>query len=144
MIEGTWGGTAGDGLVNLIDTRDVADVARVALLDERASASQKAYHLTGPAPMSMPEIASELSHLLGYEVLYRHRTVAEQRAILKGSGLGDMVADLLLGLDRIFREGALGETKGTVGALTGEAPRSVAGWLKENLFTFTSGMESKA
>jgi NAD(P)H dehydrogenase (quinone) len=99
----SWGGTAGDGMVNLIDTRDVADVARVALLDDRFISSQRAYHLTGPRALSMPEIASELTRLLGHEVVYRNRTDAEQRIIL--AGIGVMVG-LLLGLDRIFREGA--------------------------------------
>ncbi len=35
VADDSWGGTAGDGTLNVIDTRDVADVARVALLDSK-------------------------------------------------------------------------------------------------------------
>lgn len=136
VASGTWGGTAEDGLVNLIDTRDVADVARAALLDDRFLHSQRAYHLTGPGPVSMPGIADELSRLLGRPVSYARRTRDEHRAILVASGLTEMVADLLLGLDRIFREGVLAETTATVTDLTGRKPRSVADWLLQNQGAF--------
>ena len=59
----SWTGAAGDGRVNFIDTRDVAAVARFALLEDVASDSQKAYHLTGPHAWSMPDVAEELTRL---------------------------------------------------------------------------------
>ena len=139
VASGTWGGTAGEGRVNLIDTRDVASVARVVLLADNLPSSQRAFHLTGPGTMSMPEIANELSRLLGRTVSYTHRSHAEQREILVASGTGEMAADLLLGLDRIFRESALAETTTTVTDLTGEKPRSVMDWLADNLDDFGPG-----
>jgi uncharacterized protein YbjT (DUF2867 family) len=132
-----WGGSAGSGSVNLIDTRDIADVARVALLDETFAASQRAYHLTGPNGMTMPEVAEVLSGLLGREVEYRHRSASEHRKILIAAGVTDMVADLLLGLDRLFLDSVLAETTNTVFDLTGQRPRPVSGWLRENLALFT-------
>ncbi|CAO3427531.1 SDR family oxidoreductase [Azospirillum endophyticum] len=136
VANGSWGGAAGDGRVNLIDTRDIADVARVVLLDERHLHSQRAYHLTGPAAVSMPEIAGMLSRLAGHAVTYRHRTATEQREVLIASGVGEMVADLLLGLDGIFRDSVLAETTNTVRELTGREPRSVEGWLSDNIADF--------
>jgi NAD(P)H dehydrogenase (quinone) len=132
----TWGGAAGDGVVNLIDTRDVADAARVALLDDAHPTAQRAYHLTGPRAVSMPEIAEEISKLLGRRVTYQERGPAEQREKLLASGLNEFVADLLLGLDRLFYQSALAETTSTVKELTGHEPRSVAGWLSENISKF--------
>jgi NAD(P)H dehydrogenase (quinone) len=132
----TWGGAAGDGVVNLIDTRDVADAARVALLDDAHPTAQRAYHLTGPRAVSMPEIAEEISKLLGRTVTYQRRGLAEQREKLLASGLNEFVADLLLGLDRLFYQSALAETTSTVKELTGHEPRSVAGWLSENISKF--------
>ena len=131
-----WGGAAGDGLVNLIDTRDVADSAFAALLDDAHATSQRAYHLTGPAAVSMPGIADELSGLLGRVVTYQHRIPAEQRAKLLASGLTEFVADLLLGLDRLFHESVLAETTSTVRALTGHAPRPITDWLSDNISVF--------
>jgi NAD(P)H dehydrogenase (quinone) len=132
----TWGGAAGDGLVNLIDTRDVADAAFAVLLDDAHVASQRAYHLTGPTAVSMPQIADEISGLLGRTVTYQHRSPAEQREKLLGSGLNEFVADLLLGLDRIFHESILAETTSTIRELTGHAPRPVTDWLSDNIALF--------
>lgn len=136
IVNDTWGGAAGDGLVNLIDTRDVADSAFAVLLDDAHVTSQRAYHLTGPAAVSMPGIADELSGLLGRVVTYRHRSPAEQREKLLGSGLNEFVADLLLGLDRLFYESVLAETTSTVRELTGHAPRPVTDWLSDNISLF--------
>jgi len=132
----TWGGAAGDGLVNLIDTRDVADSAFAVLLDDAHETSQRAYHLTGPAALSMSAIADALSGLLGRAVTYQHRSPAEQREKLLASGLSEFVADLLLGLDRIFHESVLAETTSTVRELTGHAPRQVTDWLSDNIALF--------
>ena len=131
-----WGGAAGDGLVNLIDTRDVADSAFAVLLDDAHLTSQRAYHLTGPIAVSMPEIANEMSRLLGRLVTYQHRSPAEQREKLMASGLNEFVADLLLGLDRLFYESVLAETTSTVRELTGHAPRPVTDWLSDNISVF--------
>ncbi len=133
---GNWGGAAGEGLVNFIDTRDVADVARAALLAEIEPGTQRVHHLTGSRGWSMPQIAEELSRLLGRKVIYAHRTPAAQREQLLSSGLNEFVADLLLGLDKVFRASALAETTSTVEELTGHAPRSVPAWLAENLEVF--------
>jgi uncharacterized protein YbjT (DUF2867 family) len=136
VAEGSWGGAASDGRVNLIDTRDVADAARIALLDTAHPGSQRAYHLTGPATISMPEVAGELSRILGKSVTYQHRTPEDQRAVLLGAGASELVADVLLGIDRLFRESVLAETTATFEDLTGKKPRSVGAWLSENIAAF--------
>ena len=130
-----WGGAAGDGVANFIDTRDVADVARAALLDGVLDA-QRSYHLTGPKAWSMPEIAIELSALLGRRITYEHRTFPEHRAALIAAGASDFVTDLLLGLDRTFSDSALAEHTSTVEQLTGHAPRALTQWLGENIQLF--------
>jgi len=142
VASGTWGGTAEDGRVNLIDTRDIAGVARVVLLRDDFPNSQRAYHLTGPGTVSMPEIADELSRLLGRTVVYARRSRTEHREVLVSSGVSEIVADLLLGLDRIFREGALAETTTTVTGLTGKKPRSIADWLLDNRDAFGSATQT--
>jgi uncharacterized protein YbjT (DUF2867 family) len=136
VADDAWGGAAGAGVVNLIDTRDVADAARVALLDDAHPTSQRVYHLTGPRAVSMPEVAEEISKLLGRTVTYQQRSTAEQREKLLASGLSEFVADVLLGLDRLFYQSVMAETTTTFKALTGREPRSVAGWLGENISKF--------
>lgn len=131
-----WGGTAGDGLVNFIDTSDIANVARLALLDERSVDVQRAYHLTGPAPVTMSDVAELLSQLLGREIVYKHRTPAEQRVALIESGFSEAAADMRLGLERLFSESVLAETTDTVKLLTNQEPRALSDWLANNLSLF--------
>ncbi|WP_266181402.1 SDR family oxidoreductase [Dyella humicola] len=132
----SWVGAAGDGRVNFIDTRDIADAARVALLQDFTLESQRAYHLTGPRAWTMRQIAEHLSILLGHTVTYKHQSREEQRAALLADGLAPLVADLLVGLDQMFRDSALEETTSTVEALTGKPPRTLQQWLAENIAIF--------
>jgi NAD(P)H dehydrogenase (quinone) len=74
--------------------------------------------------------------LLDRPVEYKERSPEPQRAALVGAGLTNFVADLLLGLDRLFKESALAETTSTVEQLTGHAPRSLPQWLRENASAF--------
>jgi NAD(P)H dehydrogenase (quinone) len=136
IAAGSWAGAAGEGRMNFIDTRDVADVARVALLEEFSPESQRAYHLTGSRAWTVRQIAEQLSSLLGHTVVYNNRSPQEQRAALLAEGLAPLVADLLVGLDQFFRESALGETTTTVEALTGKPPRTLPQWLAENVGIF--------
>lgn len=136
VARGDWGGAAGEGVVNLIDVRDVADAARTVLLEPASSTWQRAFHLTGPRAWSMPEIAAELSRLLGRSVNYQQRTPAMQREYLLASGLSEFVAGVLVGLDQAFYQSALREDTSTVQLLTGHAPRSLGDWLRANLALF--------
>ncbi|MBP2301368.1 NmrA family NAD(P)-binding protein [Azospirillum picis] len=135
---GAWAGAATQGRVNFIDTRDIAKVARVALLEKVHPHSQRAYHLTGARAWTMQEIAQELSALLGRRINYGSRTLEEQHAALLGSGLSPLIADLLTGLDQMFRDSALSETTATVRELTGSDPRTLHDWLIDNLAVFQS------
>jgi uncharacterized protein YbjT (DUF2867 family) len=136
VANGTWGGVAGAGLVSLIDTRDVANVA-YAVLDEGASThAEKAYRLTGPEAVSMHDIAKRLSALLDITVEYHDRTIAEQTAQLTADGLPTFVVDVLLGVDQSIRDGWHAEPTTTVADLTGTAPRPVDDWLRDHLAQF--------
>ncbi|BEP65467.1 SDR family oxidoreductase (plasmid) [Variovorax sp. V213] len=136
IAAGSWAGAAGNGRVNFIDTRDVAEVARIALLEEIEPTSQRAYHLSGPRAWTMKQVAEELARLLGHSVTYVDRSPSEQREALLGAGLSPLVADLLVGLDQMFRESTIAETTSTVEDLTGKVPRSLTEWLIDNLSEF--------
>jgi NAD(P)H dehydrogenase (quinone) len=89
-----------------------------------------------PRAWTMRQVAEHLSSLLGRPIVYNHRSTEEQRATLLADGLPPLVADLLVGLDQMFRESALGETTSTVEALTGKSPRTLPQWLAENIEIF--------
>ena len=136
VATGTWGGAAGAGLVSLIDTRDVADVA-YAVLDEGASLhAEKAYRLTGPEGVSMHDIATRLSALLGVTVKYQERSIAEQAARLSADGLPPVTVDVLLGVDESIRDGWHAEPTELVADITGTSARPVDDWLREHVAEF--------
>jgi uncharacterized protein YbjT (DUF2867 family) len=112
IASNSWAGAAGNGRVNFIDTRDVARVARVALLECVELESQRVYHLTGPRAVTMHEIAGELSRLLGREIIYGEQSLEQKR------------------------DSALSETTTTVQEVTGEAPLPLTSWLAENAAIF--------
>jgi NAD(P)H dehydrogenase (quinone) len=136
VASGSWTGAAGEGRVNFIDTRDVAKAARVALLDQVHPESQRAYHLTGPRAWTMQQVSEELARLLGHPVVYVSRPLEEERAALLAGGLAPFVADLMTGLEQMFRDSALGETTATVEELTGAPPTTLPQWLAENIAAF--------
>ena len=138
IAAGAWTGAAGGGRVNFIDTSDIAKVAQVALFEDVSPESQRAYHLTGPRAWTMHEVAEALSSLLGRQVIYNHCSPGERRSALLAGGKPPLVADLLVGLDQVFRESVLAETTLTVQELTGEPPRPLTAWLTENKSAFTS------
>jgi NAD(P)H dehydrogenase (quinone) len=144
IATGAWAGAAGEGRMNFIDTRDVAGVARVALLEDFSPESQRAYHLTGPRAWTARQIVEQLSSLLGHPVVYINRSPDQQRAALLAEGLSPLVADLLVGLDQVFRDSALCETTATVEALTGKPPRTLPQWLAENIELFRSRTSQRA
>jgi uncharacterized protein YbjT (DUF2867 family) len=130
---GTWGGAAGDGRVNLIDTADVAAVAARELLDVPDPAVQRSRHLTGSRTWSMPEIADELARQLDRPVHYTARTPDEQGTALADAGMAPARAEILVGLDRFFRDSALAETTLTVEDLLGRPATNLPTWLTGHL-----------
>ena len=136
VAAGTWGGAVGDGRNNYIDVRDIAEVARLALLAEVEPDTARVYHLTGPRSWSIPELTAEFSRLLGKDVRYQARTEQEQRELLLSTGLDAGRAGLVLGLDKLFRDCGISETTLTVEQLTGRAPRPLTEWLSDNIQLF--------
>jgi len=138
VATGRWGGAITTGRVNYIDVRDVAEVARLALLERVETDAKRAFHLTGPRSWSTDELAEKLSKMTGTKVIYRVRSRQQQREFLLDQGLPPARAELLLGLDQLFRDAGVAETTATVAELTGHPPRPITDWLQENLATFTS------
>ena len=127
IAAGAWTGAAGGGRVNFIDTRDIAKVVRVALFEHVNPKSQRAYHLTGPRTWTMKQVASAVGSPWrdrSSTIIARPRSA--EAALLAG-GKPALVADLLVGLDQVFRESVLGETTLTVEELTGERSPSSGG-----------------
>jgi NAD(P)H dehydrogenase (quinone) len=135
---GAWGGTAGAGRVALIDTRDVAAVSAVILTEGPQRHAGKIYDISGPAAVTMDELAGYISAALGTVVEYHARTEAQHRAVLQSAGLPGLLVDILLGVDAITRDNVYAVPSPTVFDLTGHAPRSVKDWVDEHVSLFAA------
>jgi uncharacterized protein YbjT (DUF2867 family) len=140
---GAWGGTAGAGRVALIDSRDVAAVSAVILTEGPQRHAGKTYDISGPAAVTMDEVAGYISAALGTRVEYHARTEAAQRAVLESAGLPGLLVDVLIGVDDITRDNVYAVPSPTVFELTGNAPLSVEEWVDEHRSLFAAPVMAK-
>jgi NAD(P)H dehydrogenase (quinone) len=131
-----WGGTAEDGLISAVDTRDVAACAAAILLEGPEHHAQKIYTLTGPSPVTMDDVAVLLQNSLNEPVRYIRRSADEQRALYLSSGFPLLMVDVLLGLDDLTRDNVYARPTGDVLVLTGQVPRSVGAFVRERVGDF--------
>lgn len=126
----TWTGLADTGRVALIDHRDAADAAVRVLTDP---AMWGAHHdLTGPEPMSWPEVMELLSAELGERVTFQ--TVPDRVLVerLVEAGFAPGMTELLVAREWAIQAGENDRTTTGVQELTGHQPRTVANFLTEN------------
>lgn len=135
---GAWGGPCGVGRVALIDSRDVAAVFAAILTEGPQRHAGKVYDISGPAAVTMDEVAGFISAALGTRVEYHARTEAAQRAVLESAGLPGLLIDVLLGVDAITRDNVYKVPSPTVFDLTGRAPRSVKDVVDQHVSLFGS------
>ncbi|WP_284045787.1 SDR family oxidoreductase [Paractinoplanes maris] len=74
--DGVIRGPAGDGRAAVVAQDDIADVA-VAVLRDPAAHAGRTYDLTGPAALSMTEVAATISASTGREVRYHDESLSE-------------------------------------------------------------------
>ncbi|MBB6487090.1 SDR family oxidoreductase [Rhizobium lusitanum] len=122
---------AGNAKLSMIDTRDIADVARCALLSSAWDGNT--YDLTGPTSVSFHEIAEELSEQLGREIKYRPVSPEALAQSIRDMGLGEWFAqgfhDYLLAYSRGWGD----FTTNAVQAILGKQARTFRQFAKEVL-----------
>ncbi len=115
---------AGDGAVAMIDPRDVAAVAAVALTGDGHAG--RTYRLTGPEALTYARIAE----ILGAQ--YVDVPPEAARRELESSGLPDWLVDHLARAFALIRSGALAETTDVVRAVTGREPRDLGAFARDH------------
>jgi len=120
---------AGQGLVNYIDVRDVAE-AIVAILFNPVHENQ-AYDITGPEPLDFYQIAKIFSGELGREIKYaRPSTIRFVRQKLKDKKQLLYVVTLSL-LYSAARNGKMNYANDVFRSITGHDPRTLAEFIHE-------------
>jgi len=103
---GAFFGASGDGRVSWVSSRDLAEVAAAVLLEPAAHRGQT-YRLTGPEPLSCPDVAAILSEIVGRPIRYVDLPPDQLRASLIERGIPAPFADGLVTLEAVKASGEL-------------------------------------
>lgn len=122
--------------IAMIDPWDVAAVAAVALTGDGHDA--KTYTLTGHEAITYDEIAGQLSEATGRKIDFVDVPGGAAREALVQAGMPDWMAEQLVILFGLLRQGAAAQTTDAVRALTGREPRSFAEFARDHARLFGS------
>jgi uncharacterized protein YbjT (DUF2867 family) len=135
---GTFYANAGEARISMVDTRDVAAVAAVALTEPGHAGAH--YDVTGPQALSYTDVATKLTSVLGRRISYVSALDDAVRRALLGAGLTEWFANALVGLYQDYRrsgtDGYAAQVTGTIQQLTGRPARSLDDLLGEIAGTF--------
>jgi NAD(P)H dehydrogenase (quinone) len=129
--DGVIRGPAGDGRVAAVARDDIADAA-VAVLGASGEHEGRTYDMTGPAALTMGEVAEELSRATGRTVTYQAETLEEAYASRASYGAPDWQVAGWVTTYVAIANGDLEAVSGDVAALTGHPPMSLAEFLRRN------------
>lgn len=130
---GTFYADAGEARISMVDTRDVAAVAALALTEPGHAGAR--YDVTGPEALSYTDVAAKLTSAMGRHISYVGASDDAVRQALLGAGLTKWFASALVGLYQDYRRSGTGgyaaQVTGTVQRLTGRPARSLDDLLGE-------------
>jgi uncharacterized protein YbjT (DUF2867 family) len=126
--------SASDARIGWVDARDIASVAAHALLEPGHEG--KAYPITGPESLSYNDVATKLSTLLGKTVQYVPISDDVAYQSMVGAGMPEWNAQAVVTLNKFYRMGGGDVVERTVKQITGQEPRTMEAYLRENLAGF--------
>jgi uncharacterized protein YbjT (DUF2867 family) len=132
--EGRFFAPAGDARIALIDPLDVAAVAAAALTTDGHDG--ETVTLTGPEAITHARVAEVLSAATGRPVQFVDVPDGAARQGFVGAGMPDWLADQLITLYGLLREGAHDLTTDAVRAFTGREPRPFARFARDHAALF--------
>jgi uncharacterized protein YbjT (DUF2867 family) len=119
----TFGSSAKDGRVGMIDTRDVAAVA-AEIATAAPSHIGDTYWLSGPELISNYDVAAVLSKLLGRPVTYEELSFNEDRDAMIGAGVPENIATMNAQAFSLIAEGDAEWLSDDVRSILGRGARS--------------------
>ena len=118
---------AGEARISMVDTRDVAAVAAVALTEPGHTGAH--YDVTGPEALSYTDVAAKLTSVMGRRISYVAASDDAIRQALLGAGMTRWFANALVGLYQDYRRSGTGgyaaQVTGVIQRLTGRPARSL-------------------
>ena len=128
--DGVLRGPAGDGRVAAVARDDVADVAVAVACTDDDRHDGRTYDLTGPQPMTMGDVAAELSRAAGRPVTYHAETLEEAYASRAHYGAPDWEVAGWVTSYAAIATGEMNVVTDAVSTLAGHAPMSLSDFLR--------------
>lgn len=122
---------AGAGRTTFLDARDAAAVAALALRHPDQH-HDLVHHLTGPAALTMTEVAAALTRALGYPVSYTHPSLIAFARRLRRRGAGWDSIGFMAAVYTLTRLGHNQPLTNDVARLLGRPPRTLDDFLSDN------------
>lgn len=129
-------GSADEGKVAFIDSRDTAAVAVAALTV--SGHEGKEYQLSGPEALTFAEAAQRIGQGLGRDIHYVNLPEQDFQQALIGGGVPAEFTDIFLQINRNAREGNLSKVTDTVATLTGQSARTLEAFAHDYAGMFTA------
>ncbi|MFC0533231.1 SDR family oxidoreductase [Phytohabitans kaempferiae] len=126
--DGVLRGPAGDGRVAAVTQDDIADAA-VAVLSEPEKHENARYDLTGPAALTLREVAATITEVTGRQVTYRDESLNEAYSSRATYGAPAWQVDAWVSTYTAIAAGEFDGVTAAVAELTGHPPTSLAAHL---------------
>jgi uncharacterized protein YbjT (DUF2867 family) len=141
--EGRFFAPASDARVSVVDVRDIAAVAVVALT--KSGHEGKTYDITGPEALTHAEMAAQLSEALHRPVAFVDVPEQRFREALRGFHMPDWQADGLVEDYAHYRQGEASNISSAVQEVTGAAPHPFIAFAHDykSAFLDTKDMKSR-
>jgi uncharacterized protein YbjT (DUF2867 family) len=136
IAQGALQAPIGEAAVSVVDARDIAALAAVALTEEGHAGAT--YTVTGPAAVTHAEIAAALGEAAGHPVEFQGVAPEDFLATLLGVGMPRWQAEGLVEDYGHYDRGEAAAVSGDVEAVTGNAPRDLATFAADHADAFSA------
>jgi uncharacterized protein YbjT (DUF2867 family) len=133
-LEGRLYAPAGDARIAMIDPRDVGAAGASALTT--SGHDGRTYVLTGPQAITYAQVAAELSAATARHVEFIDLLDEHARQGMVQRGMPDAVAEQVVKVFAMLRQGMAERVTGEVESLTGKPPRDFASFAHDHAFLF--------
>jgi uncharacterized protein YbjT (DUF2867 family) len=123
-----------EGTIAMVDARDVAAVAVVALTTDGHAG--QTYTITGPEALSFHQVAQKLAAATGKQVTYQDISLAAMRQHLVEAGIPAWLIDVRMEFSTLLRENHAVTVTDTVEVVTGKPPRTFDAFAHEHAALF--------
>ena len=120
---------AGEGKIAFTLRKDMAEVASVILTS--TGHENKTYEITNDVAVSMTEVASEISSIMGKTINYISPTQEEYIATLSGAGVPMEYVGMFAGFAEAFKQEEFSETNNLIETLIGRKPTRIQAYFKD-------------